>query len=106
MTEMVRLAEKAKQPIEVFVRTAQVLEEHEAKAQSERRATPEEKATIAKYLDELAANGPVTSDIPTMDILAAAGVRKAQGTTSCVTRELKRVLLLTDRNAAIRMAAA
>ena len=105
MSEMVQMSAEAKQPIDQFVRTAQILEAHALKQQGLRRATPEEKETLAKYLEGLAAGGHLSSDLPSVDVLEGAGVRKVQGTTSYATRELKRILLIANSNKAIRAAA-
>jgi hypothetical protein len=87
--ELSGLAEKAGLPMDKFVRTLAVLDEHEMAQQSERRANPEEKEAITKILAGL--DGELTPDIAVSDILARAGVRKAQGTTSFAKREVKRL---------------
>lgn len=52
MTEMVQLADKAKQPVDQFIRTAQVIEAHAAKLDQERRASPDSReATLRRYRD-------------------------------------------------------
>lgn len=91
--ELAGLAKKAELPMDKFVRTLAVLDEHEMEQQTERRANPEEKEAITKALTEL--NGELSSDLPVSEILARAGVRKAQGTASFAKREVKRMLEIT-----------
>jgi hypothetical protein len=91
------LAEKAQQTIDAFVTASAVLEDHQNSLNDARRASADEKAAIKNYLEAHAT--AMSLDLPASEILAGAGVRKVQGTSSFATRELKRVLQLTHSNA-------
>jgi len=101
--EWVQLAEKAKMPVDQYMRALAVSDEDCAKREASRRATPEEKAAITKYLEAHA--DEVSADTPISDILTDAGVPKKQGTSHRATKELKRVLQIADNNKALRAAA-
>lgn len=91
MTEMVQLAEKAQQPIDQFIRTAQVIEEYQEHLHSSRVASTDDKAAIKNYLDTFEGD---LADLDSAEILKRSGVRLAQGTSAFVKREVKRVQLL------------
>jgi hypothetical protein len=101
--EWVHLAEKAKMPVDQYMRALAVSDEDCANREASRRATPEEKARITKYLEDHV--NDVSADTPIADILEDAGVPKKQGTSHRATKELKRVLQIADNNKAIRAAA-
>jgi hypothetical protein len=94
LTEMVDMAGKAKQPIDQFIRSAQVYEEHQAKLDADRRANPETKAAISEYLNSL--DGTLTPDLSRSEICANAGVPFNQGNSGFARREIVRILQLRD----------
>lgn len=93
--ELGGLAEQAGLPLDKFVKVLTVLNSHQLAEQSERRANPEEKEAISKAIAAL--NGELSADLPVSDILAKAGVRKAQGTAGFAKREVKRMLEITHQ---------
>lgn len=102
MTEMVQLADKAKQPVDQFVRTAQVIEAHAAKVEAERRSDPSSKEAISAYLNSL--DGTLTPDHPSRaEICANAGVSHNQGNSGFARREVARILQLRDMKAAAKV---
>jgi hypothetical protein len=89
------MAAKAKASVDTFMTVSAVLEEHEANLSNARCAQEGERTAIKNYLESM--NGKLTDDLPASEILAAAGVRKCLGTSSFASRELKRVLRLTQQ---------
>ena len=102
MTEMVQLADKAKQPVDQFIRTAQVIEAHAARLDQERRASPDSREAISAYLNSL--NGELNLDLSRSEICAHAGVSFNQGNSGFARREIIRILQLRDMTAAARAA--
>jgi hypothetical protein len=95
---MVQLADKAKQPIDQFIRTAQVLEAHAAKVDMDRRANPSSKEAITDYLTKL--NGELSPELSRSEICANAGVPFNQGNSGFARREIVRIMQLRDMRAA------
>lgn len=96
-SELKSLADKAGQSIDAYITAIAVQEQHDKELSEQRRASADEKTKISQYLDSLS---NVNREMSAADIVAAAGVRKVQGTKSFATRELKRVLQLTHKKAA------
>lgn len=95
-TELGGVAKEAGLPLDKLVHVLSVLDARQTAEQNERRAMPAEKEAIAKALGDL--NGAITPDLPISEILARAGVRKAQGTSAYAKRELKNALLTFNKS--------
>jgi hypothetical protein len=97
-SELVKMAEKAKTPLDQYVRVAQTLEEHQNKLNTERRSDPQSKQAISKYLNSL--DGELNSELSRQEVCANAGVSFNQGNSSFARREIVRILRIRDARAA------